>query len=169
MLQIQLMQSLQGIHFGRIEQEDDKFRIIQQKKDKMILEINHDAILNATGRKQDIVITLQEKEDREEDGETKKKEGDVLEEIRLAVEVPEHVEDKINYAQKYLDNITNHLSVENTVGEIVVAVEDVNLIVPRGKYAMNFYANHLGLHGSTFSHKVKYTDITKGFLLPSSN
>ena len=164
------MQSLQGIHFGRIEQEDDKFRIMQQKKDKMILEINHDDILNATGKKQDIVITLQEKEGREDDGgDAKKKEVDYLEEIRLAVETPENVEDKINYAQKYLDNITNNLKIENSVGEIVVAVEDVNIIVPRGKYTMNFYTNHLGLHGSTFSHKVKYTDITKGFLLPSSN
>ena len=70
------MQSIQGIHFGRIEQEEDKFRIMQQKKDNVILEINHDHILNATGKKQDIVITLQEKEGRkEEKGDTKKKEG----------------------------------------------------------------------------------------------
>ena len=85
---------------------------MQQKKDNVILEINHDHILNATGKKQDIVITLQEKKGRKEDeGDTKKKEGEYLEEIRLAVETPENVDDKINYAQKYLDNITNNLKI----------------------------------------------------------
>ena len=43
------------------------------------------------------------------------------------------------------------------------------MIVPRGKYAVDFYGNHLGLHGTTFSHKIKYQNIQKGFLLPSGD
>lgn len=40
-----------------------------------------------------------------------------------------------------------------------------NVQVPRGRYAVKFYPNHVSLHGKTFTHKILYKSITKMFLL----
>lgn len=42
-------------------------------------------------------------------------------------------------------------------------------MVPRGKFTLNFYCGHIGLHGVKYSHKVEYSNISRGLFLPSNN
>lgn len=41
-----------------------------------------------------------------------------------------------------------------------------SFMTPRGKYAMEFYRDHLRLHGTKYDFNVDYTNIHKIYLLP---
>lgn len=44
--------------------------------------------------------------------------------------------------------------------------DDMQLLVPRGKYSFNMYSNYLKIHGKTHDYKILYKDINRAFLLP---
>lgn len=72
-------------------------------------------------------------------------------------------------AEKCLKSILKDSKIESAAGEVVASLQEVNFVAPRGKYSVNFYARHLGLHGATFSHRVQYNEIRRGFILPLNN
>jgi structure-specific recognition protein 1 len=39
------------------------------------------------------------------------------------------------------------------------------MIIPRGKYSLDFYSNFAKLHGKTHDYKIMFKDINKIFLL----
>jgi structure-specific recognition protein 1 len=43
------------------------------------------------------------------------------------------------------------------------------LVVPRGKYTIDFYQKNLRFHGQTYNFIIDYKNIMKGFLLPMEN
>jgi structure-specific recognition protein 1 len=51
-------------------------------------------------------------------------------------------------------------------GEIITKLDDMQLLVPRGKNELIMYSNHLKLHGKTHDYKILYKDINRAFLLP---
>jgi len=51
-------------------------------------------------------------------------------------------------------------------GESIVSFDDVPLLVPRGKYDVDLYPNHMKLHGKSSDFKILHTSVTRLFLLP---
>jgi len=49
---------------------------------------------------------------------------------------------------------------------MIASFEDMQLLVPRGKYSFNVYNNYLKLHGKTHDYKVLFKDVNRAFLLP---
>lgn len=43
------------------------------------------------------------------------------------------------------------------------------MVIPRGKYAFQFYEKHLKLQGKTNNYKIKYSQFGKAFLLNNSD
>ena len=41
-------------------------------------------------------------------------------------------------------------------GESIATLHQVNLVVPRGKYTIDFFPLELRFHGTTFDYKIKY-------------
>lgn len=44
--------------------------------------------------------------------------------------------------------------------------EEIPLLVPRGKYACDFYEDFLRFHGQTHNYKIDYKNVERAFLLP---
>ena len=51
-------------------------------------------------------------------------------------------------------------------GEVIASLKELPMIIPRGKYSFDLYADFAKLHGRTNDYKILYKDINKGFLLP---
>ena len=45
-------------------------------------------------------------------------------------------------------------------------MDDMQLLVPRGKYVFNIFSDYLKLHGKTHDYKILFKDINRAFLLP---
>lgn len=55
------------------------------------------------------------------------------------------------------------------MGELIVRIDALNLVVPRGKYTADLHMNNMKLHGSTFNYKIVYQNVVKAFLLPDND
>ena len=51
-------------------------------------------------------------------------------------------------------------------GEAIVALYDLPMVTPRGKYQLDMFQNFMKLHGKTYDYKIMYKNVTKAFLLP---
>eukprot|EP00184_Porphyridium_aerugineum_P000670 CAMPEP_0184693712 /NCGR_PEP_ID=MMETSP0313-20130426/1875_1 /TAXON_ID=2792 /ORGANISM="Porphyridium aerugineum, Strain SAG 1380-2" /LENGTH=543 /DNA_ID=CAMNT_0027151857 /DNA_START=85 /DNA_END=1716 /DNA_ORIENTATION=- len=51
-------------------------------------------------------------------------------------------------------------------GESIVSFKDMPVIVPRGRYEVDMFPNHLKLHGKSVDYKILYSSVARLFLLP---
>ena len=73
---------------------------------------------------------------------------------------------EITPAQVLNDKIVKAAGLGEFAGEIIAQLPDVPMLVPRGKYSIQFYSTFAKIHGRTNDFKVMFKDISKGFLLP---
>lgn len=59
--------------------------------------------------------------------------------------------------------------IDESMGELVTRVENLSLVVPRGKYTADLHMNNMKLHGTTFNYKILYQNVVKAFLLPNND
>jgi structure-specific recognition protein 1 len=59
--------------------------------------------------------------------------------------------------------------IDENMGELVARIENLSLVVPRGKYTADLHMNNMKLHGSTFNYKILYQNVVKAFLLPNND
>jgi structure-specific recognition protein 1 len=64
------------------------------------------------------------------------------------------------------DQIISKAGIGAFAGEVITKLDDMQLLVPRGKYVFNMYSNYLKLHGKTHDYKILFKDINRAFLLP---
>lgn len=64
------------------------------------------------------------------------------------------------------DQILKFAGLGEVAGSKIAGLEDIPLMVPRGKYALDFYEGYLKFHGRTHAYKIIYKDILKVFQLP---
>lgn len=72
-------------------------------------------------------------------------------------------------AQELYQNIEKKANIDKNTGELICTLENLPLVVPRGKYTVNLYSKKMRLHGSTFNYKISYNNIKKAFLLPMND
>ena len=51
-------------------------------------------------------------------------------------------------------------------GNNICTINDLPLLVPRGKYNLEMFSTFLKLHGKSFDYKILYSNISRSFLLP---
>lgn len=54
-------------------------------------------------------------------------------------------------------------------GEAICTFEEIGIAVPRGRYDIDMFPNHIKLHGKSLDFKILYSSITRLFLLPKPN
>ena len=64
------------------------------------------------------------------------------------------------------DKIISKAGIGAIAGEMIAKLDDMQLLVPRGKYSVNIYNNYLKIHGKTHDYKIPLKDINKAFMLP---
>mmetsp|Transcript_25537 Transcript_25537/g.19311 ORF Transcript_25537/g.19311 Transcript_25537/m.19311 type:complete len:121 (-) Transcript_25537:893-1255(-) len=95
----------------------------------------------------------EEEKKKEEDGQGEEGEG-------------EDEGQEITPAKVLCDKIVKAAKLGEFAGEVIASLSELNLLIPRGKYSMDFFDNFLKLHGRTHDYKILFKDIKKMFLLP---
>jgi structure-specific recognition protein 1 len=90
--------------------------------------------------------------------DTAAKTDECLVELRLYVHNESHAADLYKGILKSAES--------SFTGESLINFADMPLLVPRGRYDVDLYPNHLKLHGKSFDYKILYTAVTRMFLLP---
>ncbi|GJD08708.1 FACT complex subunit SSRP1 [Galdieria sulphuraria] len=90
--------------------------------------------------------------------DTAAKTDECLVELRLYVHNESHAADLYKGILKSAES--------SFTGESLINFVDMPLLVPRGRYEVDLYPNHLKLHGKSFDYKILYTAVTRMFLLP---
>lgn len=91
--------------------------------------------------------------------EEKKGEGDAEGE-------EENSEEEITPAKLFNDQILSCAGLGDTAGDVIASIDDLPLLVPRGKYTLNMFENYAKFHGKTHDYKLLYKDISRMFQLP---
>lgn len=74
-------------------------------------------------------------------------------------------ENDLTAAQFFNDKLQKHAGIGKMSGEMIVSIQDLPMLVPRGKYSLDFYGNFAKLHGKTHDYKIMFKDISKVFML----
>lgn len=64
------------------------------------------------------------------------------------------------------DQIIDKAGIGGFAGEEIAKLDDMQLLVPRGKYVFTLFSNYMKLHGKTHDYKIAFKDINRAFLLP---
>jgi structure-specific recognition protein 1 len=51
----------------------------------------------------------------------------------------------------------NSAGLGNFAGEKIARIEELPMLIPRGKYSLDMYDKFLKIHGKTHNYKVKYS------------
>ena len=110
----------------------------------------------------------EEEKKAEKDGmdEEKGKEGKEQEGMDEEKEEPKS---KLTLADEFHNMIRRKAKIDESMGELICTVENLSLIVPRGKYTIDLHKENMRLHGSTFNYRILYKDVVKAFILPMND
>jgi structure-specific recognition protein 1 len=67
------------------------------------------------------------------------------------------------------NQLTETANITASSGDSIVTIEDIPLVIPRGKYILTMYDSFIKLHGKTNTYKIMNRNITKTFLLPHAD
>ncbi|KAJ7600887.1 SSrecog-domain-containing protein [Mycena floridula] len=78
-------------------------------------------------------------------------------------------EEEISAAQVFHDTIKEKADIGQVAGDIILSLEDVPVLTPRGRYDMDLFPEFLRMRGKTYDYKILYSSISKLFLLPKDD
>ena len=90
-------------------------------------------------------------EDDEEEGES---------------DMEEFYDDAPTPANVFNEKLQKQAGLLNAQGEIIATLNEINLLVPRGKYTMDLYGSYVRFHGRSQHFKLMYKDIDQLIKLP---
>lgn len=109
-------------------------------------------------------IIMEQKEQEEEKKKPAKKQGSKSSQDDEEEEEPE--ENQLTAAKILNEKIIKAAGLGEFAGEMIATLPDLPMVIPRGKYSFDMYADFVKLHGRTNDYKILYKDIHKCFLLP---
>ena len=110
--------------------------------------------------------------------ENNNEQHDVLCEIRFYIppigtteegEQEEGDDARANHVNELYRTIKEKANLDKHIGELICTLENLPLVVPRGKYTVDLYQNKMRLDGTTFNYIIDYKNIKKAFLLPMND
>ena len=97
-------------------------------------------------------------------------EDEILTEIRLHVPAvgatADDVDPELTAAEQFVESLQASGDFEKA-GNAIAEFDDVQVQVPRGRYAVEMFDKHMHLRGKTYDYKVLYTNVASLYLLPS--
>ena len=78
----------------------------------------------------------------------------------------EEEEEEVSYVQTLCDQIKAASPLTSLSSDVIVSLQDLPCLVPRGRFDLDMTDKQLRLHGKTYDHKISYSSIVKLFLLP---
>ena len=78
----------------------------------------------------------------------------------------EEEEEEVSYVQALCDQIKAASPLTSLSSDVLVSLQDLPCLVPRGRFDLDMTDKQLRLHGKTYDHKISYPSIIKLFLLP---
>lgn len=103
---------------------------------------------------------LEEPDKKEEKKKEKKEKKDKPETSDVDEEDEESDnEPEITPAKVLNDKIVKAAGLGEFAGDVIASLPDLPMIIPRGKYSLDFYSTFLKLHGRTHDYKILYKDI----------
>lgn len=88
--------------------------------------------------------------------------------VQITLHFPQGDEDdEETPAQEFQKDIMSTGVIRSITGDIICEFtkEQGNFVTPRGKYGIQMLSSYMHMQGAQYSYKIKYTDITKTFLL----
>ncbi|CAD8098935.1 unnamed protein product [Paramecium sonneborni] len=160
-------QSLKGTNWGRINIDEKNLSLSHLSYN--VIKFPLKRIVNSNIQKNDIVLQLNTEECAENE--------DMLCEVRFYIppkeqkgekkkqESNEDDLDEISYLQQVQKEIVKKAKIGGS-SDSILTIHEVPLIVPRGKYTMDFFKKDIRFHGNTYQFTTDYKSITRFFLLP---
>ena len=107
------------------------------------------------------------------ESDTLEKNSDQLVQIRFYVPPDPEVDptDKTveTEAQNLLSAIMSDENIKQTTGKAMAEFEESTFLYPRGRYSLDLFDTFMRMHGNKYDFKIKYSDISKLFLLDKSD
>ncbi|CAD8183346.1 unnamed protein product [Paramecium pentaurelia] len=160
-------QSIKGTNWGRVIIDDKNLSLSHLSQN--VIKFPLKRITNSNIQKNDIVLQLSTEECAENE--------DMLCEVRFYIppkeqktekkkqESNEEEQDEISYLQQVQNQIVKKAKIGGS-SDSILTIHEVPLIVPRGKYTMDFFKKDIRFHGNTYQFNTDYKSITRFFLLP---
>ncbi len=99
-------------------------------------------------------------------------EDEILTEIRLHVPAvgatADDVDPELTAAEQFVESLQASGDFEKA-GNAIAEFDDVQVQVPRGRYAVEMFDKHMHLRGKTYDYKVLYTNVASLYLLPKQD
>jgi len=107
------------------------------------------------------------------ESDTLEKNSDQLVQIRFYVPPDADVDptDKTidTEAQILMSSIMGDENIKQTTGTSIAEFEEATFLSPRGRYSLDLFDTFLRMHGNKYDFKIKYSDISKLFLLDKAD
>jgi structure-specific recognition protein 1 len=68
-------------------------------------------------------------------------------------------DEEMTAAKLFNNKVVSAAGIGQFAGEIICSIQDLPMIIPRGKISLDFYAGFAKLHGKTHDYKINYKDI----------
>ncbi|CAD8098549.1 unnamed protein product [Paramecium sonneborni] len=170
-------QCTKGINWGQV-QIDDK-NLSMKYNSTNIIKLPLKKVVNSNTQKNDIVLQLTtddcgENDDmlcevrffippQEQKGKFEKKKQD---EDSNQEKADDDEEEEPTFQQKLQNEILVKAKIGQSSADSILTIHDVPLIVPRGRYTMDFFKKDIRFHGNTYQFTTDYKGISRFFLLP---
>lgn len=60
-------------------------------------------------------------------------------------------------AQIFAEALANKANLTSQTGGLIASIDELPMLIPRGKFSFQIYEKNLKLHGKTHNYKIKYT------------
>ncbi|CAD8183165.1 unnamed protein product [Paramecium pentaurelia] len=172
-------QCTKGINWGSVSVDDKNLTLKYNSSN--IIKLPLKKVVNSNTQKNDIVLQLTTEECGENDDmlcevrffippqeqkvkQEKKKQGEDSDQEKLDEE--EEEEEEPTFQQKLQNEILVKAKIGQSSADSILTIHDVPLIVPRGRYTMDFFKKDIRFHGNTYQFTTDYKGISRFFLLP---
>lgn len=180
-----MSKNLRGTHWGKLDLEENNVKF--SDSEKQIFKIPFSKIQNSMINKQDITLELntddlaenedmlseirfylppkqQEKKSDEEEEENEEQASKSQNEDQP--ENQEEEDDTQAYIKKLHQDIIQRAQIGKNAGESMCKFSDMQLMIPRGRYTVDFFKTSIRFHGQSYNYLIEYKHITRAFLLP---
>ncbi|RDW34883.1 FACT complex subunit POB3 [Yarrowia lipolytica] len=113
------------------------------------------------------VTSVEGDENPKKKQKTEKKEGEEGKEGDDDADADDESEEEVqSTAQIFYDTLKEKADIGAVAGTAVVSLSEIYLVIPRGRYDIDMYANFMRLRGKTYDYMVQYKHVQRLIVLP---
>ncbi|KAK1933488.1 putative structure specific recognition protein [Babesia divergens] len=149
-----------GWHWGTYDFDNNTFKLRIDEKSGINIDAKSVSQVT-TPAKSDLAVEFKQSATH--------KTGDELVEIRFYIPNKPDSEDSELQLEDLKQTFLLKAGLDELKSDTVALLTDVPLIVPRGRYEIEFTRRHIKLHGKSYDYTMFFTNISRMFLVPKPN